>query len=74
VLREALSNIAGHARARTAEVDLTATPDRITLQVGDDGSGVDSPPDAADWPTCADAPNATVAPSPSPSDGPAGPA
>ena len=42
VLREALSNIARHARAHTAEVDLTATADGITLQVGDDGSGVDS--------------------------------
>ena len=41
VLREALSNIARHARAHTAEVDLTATADGITLQVGDDGSGVE---------------------------------
>ena len=40
VLREALSNIARHAHARTVEVDLTATPDRITLQVSDDGSGL----------------------------------
>ena len=42
VLREALSNIARHARAHTAEVDLTATADGITLQVSDDRSGVDS--------------------------------
>ena len=40
VLREALSNIARHADARTAEGDLTATPDRITLQVSDDGVGL----------------------------------
>ena len=40
VLREALSNIAQHAHARTVEVDLTATPERITLQVSDDGSGL----------------------------------
>jgi signal transduction histidine kinase len=41
VLREALSNIAQHARARTVEVDLAATPDQITLQVTDDGSALD---------------------------------
>jgi signal transduction histidine kinase len=40
VLREALSNIARHAHARTVEVDLTATPEQITLQVDDDGSGL----------------------------------
>jgi signal transduction histidine kinase len=40
VLREALSNIARHARARTVEVDLAATCDEITLQVSDDGSGL----------------------------------
>ena len=40
VLREALSNIARHAHAHTVEVDLTATPDRITLQVSDDGVGL----------------------------------
>jgi len=40
VLREALTNIARHAHARTVEVDLTATPDRITLQVSDDGVGL----------------------------------
>ena len=40
VLREALSNIARHAHAHTVEVDVTATPDRITLQVSDDGIGL----------------------------------
>jgi signal transduction histidine kinase len=40
VLREALSNIARHARARTAEVDLTAGAERITLEVHDDGIGL----------------------------------
>ena len=40
VLREALSNIARHAHARTVEVDLTATPDQISLQVSDDGIGL----------------------------------
>jgi two-component system, NarL family, sensor histidine kinase DevS len=40
VLREALSNIARHAHARTVEVDLTATPDHVSLQVSDDGMGL----------------------------------
>ena len=40
VLREALSNIARHARARSAEVDLTAGAERITLEVHDDGIGL----------------------------------
>ena len=40
VLREALSTIARHAHARTVEVDLTATPDQITLQVSHDGTGL----------------------------------
>lgn len=44
VLREALSNVARHARATTAEVDLVATADRIVLTVTDDGIGID--PDA----------------------------
>ena len=40
VLREALSNIARHARARTAEVGLAAGAERITLDVHDDGIGL----------------------------------
>ena len=40
VLREALSNIARHARARTAEVELIAGTERITLDVHDDGIGL----------------------------------
>ncbi|MHA6794281.1 GAF domain-containing protein [Pseudonocardia bannensis] len=40
VLREALSNIARHAQARSAEVDVTARPDRLTLDVRDDGVGM----------------------------------
>ncbi|WP_211176999.1 GAF domain-containing protein [Pseudonocardia acidicola] len=42
VLREALSNIARHAHARSAEVDVTARPDRLTLDVRDDGIGMAS--------------------------------
>ena len=40
VLREALTNTARHAHATSVEVDLTATADRITLDVRDDGSGI----------------------------------
>ncbi len=40
VLREALTNIARHARALSAEVDLTAGADRLTLEVRDDGVGI----------------------------------
>ena len=48
VLREALSNVARHARASTAAVTLTADPNRwrLTLVVEDDGvgpSGADAP-------------------------------
>jgi len=40
VVREALTNVARHARARTAELDLTARPDRLVLTVRDDGIGL----------------------------------
>jgi signal transduction histidine kinase len=40
VLREALSNIARHAHARSAEVALTAGAERITLEIHDDGVGL----------------------------------
>jgi two-component system, NarL family, sensor histidine kinase DevS len=40
VLREALSNIGRHARARTAEVRLSAERQQVTLQVRDDGVGL----------------------------------
>jgi signal transduction histidine kinase len=40
VVREALSNIARHAQAHTAEIDLTAHDNRVTLIVRDDGVGV----------------------------------
>jgi len=40
VLREALTNAARHAHATSVEVDLTATVDRLTLAVRDDGSGI----------------------------------
>ncbi len=38
-LREALSNMARHARADCAEVALNASPDRLRLEVVDDGTG-----------------------------------
>lgn len=40
VLREALSNIARHAQARSAEVDLASGADGLTLDVRDDGVGM----------------------------------
>jgi signal transduction histidine kinase len=40
VLREALSNIARHAGARTAEVDLAVDRQRVSLTVSDDGVGI----------------------------------
>ena len=40
VLREALTNAARHAHATSVEVELTATTDRLTLDVRDDGSGI----------------------------------
>jgi signal transduction histidine kinase len=43
VLREALSNIARHAHARSVEIDVAAGRDRVELTVHDDGVGI--PPD-----------------------------
>ena len=40
VLREALSNLARHARASSATVELAARADRVTLRVTDDGVGL----------------------------------
>jgi signal transduction histidine kinase len=39
VLREALANVARHARAASAEVDLVSRPEQLTLTVRDDGVG-----------------------------------
>ncbi|NMO57270.1 GAF domain-containing sensor histidine kinase [Actinoplanes sp. TBRC 11911] len=41
VLREALSNVARHAGARTVRVSLRATGDEMLLRVEDDGVGID---------------------------------
>jgi len=40
VLREALTNVARHAHARSAEVEFVVTPDTVTLDVRDDGRGI----------------------------------
>src|SRR5690606_24814195 len=40
VLREAISNVARHALADTAQVDLVVNQDRLELRVADDGVGV----------------------------------
>ncbi|MEX2487220.1 MAG: GAF domain-containing protein [Nitriliruptoraceae bacterium] len=42
VVREALTNVAKHAQASDVEVDVVAAHGRLTLQVIDDGFGVDS--------------------------------
>ena len=42
VVRESLSNVARHARAASAEVDVTATADRLTVDIRDDGIGIGS--------------------------------
>ncbi|WP_203708878.1 GAF domain-containing sensor histidine kinase, partial [Asanoa iriomotensis] len=43
VLREALTNVARHAHARSADVELTVTTDSVVLEVGDDGMGIGEP-------------------------------
>lgn len=40
VVREALTNVSRHARARTALVDITVTESEVTITVDDDGVGV----------------------------------
>jgi signal transduction histidine kinase len=40
VLREGLSNVARHAHARSVDVRVTATPQRVCVEVYDDGSGM----------------------------------
>ncbi len=40
VVRESLSNVARHARAGSAEVDVAATADRLTVDIRDDGIGL----------------------------------
>ena len=46
VLREAVSNVARHALADRAEVELEVTDHEVVLTVSDDGSGI--PPDRAE--------------------------
>jgi signal transduction histidine kinase len=40
VLREALTNVARHARATRVDVEVDATPDRLTVEIADDGVGI----------------------------------
>ena len=40
MLREALTNVARHARARTADVEVTVAAGVLTLRVIDDGVGM----------------------------------
>lgn len=48
ICQEALNNIARHAGARYADVQLLITPDEVTLAVEDDGKGFDTPGVAKD--------------------------
>ena len=41
ICQEALANVAKHARAKHVEVVLWSTPDRVLLEVSDDGRGFD---------------------------------
>jgi len=40
ILQEALTNVSRHAHARHLEVNLTFTPEGVTLQIHDDGRGI----------------------------------
>ncbi len=40
VLREALSNVARHAKASSVTIDIEADPEQLTLRVSDDGVGL----------------------------------
>jgi signal transduction histidine kinase len=40
IFQEALTNVARHANAQLIEVQLDATPETLTLQVHDDGRGI----------------------------------
>jgi signal transduction histidine kinase len=39
-----LTNVARHARASCADVDVTGTPDRLIITITDDGIGIDRAP------------------------------
>jgi PAS domain S-box-containing protein len=52
ISREALNNIAKHARAKKVEISLYAASDRVVLDIMDDGIGFDAnetPPDKQHW-------------------------
>ncbi|MBK8742995.1 MAG: sensor histidine kinase [Betaproteobacteria bacterium] len=52
ISQEALNNIAKHAQAKSVEVSLYAAPDRVVLEIADDGVGFDTnetPPDKRHW-------------------------
>jgi signal transduction histidine kinase len=43
VLREALTNVAKHARATAVGVDVALTPEQLTVTIADDGIGIGKP-------------------------------
>jgi two-component system, NarL family, sensor histidine kinase UhpB len=40
IFQESLTNVVRHAKAQHIEVNLSATPDELTLKVQDDGRGI----------------------------------
>jgi PAS domain S-box-containing protein len=52
ISQEALNNIAKHAQAKNVEISLFAAPDRVVLDITDDGIGIDANetlPDKQHW-------------------------
>jgi PAS domain S-box-containing protein len=52
ITQEALNNIAKHAQAKNVEISLCAAPDRVVLDIADDGIGFDAKaasPDRRHW-------------------------
>jgi signal transduction histidine kinase len=64
ILREALRNVAAHARAELVAITLTRAVGEVTLEVRDDGAGFTAPGDlsllqraaAMDWSGCTSGP------------------
>jgi signal transduction histidine kinase len=49
IAQEALSNIARHARAKQASLSISFYPDKVSLQVSDDGIGFELPKSSAEY-------------------------
>jgi len=49
ITQEALTNIVRHAAATHAQIDLTCTTDQISLQISDDGHGLNGSESDDNW-------------------------